>query len=179
MEAGMDLGKQRRKNVRAVLQYFRLAGETREAATGCTSAAAGDPPESPWLRLDPHCPKQLLLMYPISKVRSVCWGAEHLWATSTQSFYLEIDGLKSASRVYIYLVRWQPCLGSLVGQEASNWSVPNHLLKVVGYVGKFLREDWSQRIPHPLISGHIKEKKIQPDTVWLLEMKWCALFSFV
>lgn len=50
----MNLGKQQ-SNVRAVLQYFRLTGELREAAA--PSVVAGEPPEFPWLRLGPSDPK--------------------------------------------------------------------------------------------------------------------------
>lgn len=64
----MNLGKQQR-NVRAVLQYFRLTGEMREAAA--LSVVAGEPPEFPQLRLGPNCPKSCDLYIPpeMSEIR--------------------------------------------------------------------------------------------------------------
>lgn len=61
MGAGVNLGKQQR-NIRAVLQYFRLTGEMREAAA--PSVDAGAPPEFPWLRLGPSCPKSCDVYIP-------------------------------------------------------------------------------------------------------------------
>lgn len=51
MGEGMNLGKQQSK-VRAILQYFRLTGELREAAA--PSVVAGEPPE---FSMGPSCPK--------------------------------------------------------------------------------------------------------------------------